>query len=280
MSEFKKLVLKQFPAAAEPESTDSRYWKKFQNTVTIKEYGSVSYVNFSPIRPYDVAVTSGSRIQIYSSVNGEVKKTISKFKEAAYGGTFRNDGQLIAAGDKNGSVKVFELTSRSILRQFKGHTCATHVSCFSPNGKHILSASDDKTIRCWDLATETAICVLEGHEDYVRTATTVQATPDLFLSGSYDHTVRLWDFRTQSCVMKADHGSPVEHVLMFPSGSSCISAGNNIIKVWDVLQGGRLLTATSNHQKTVTCLSFDSAHRRLLSGSLDRLVSRGCQEFF
>jgi U3 small nucleolar RNA-associated protein 15 len=106
MSEFKKLVLKQFPAAAEPESTDSRYWKKFQNTVTIKEYGSVSYVNFSPIRPYDVAVTSGSRIQIYSSVNGEVKKTISKFKEAAYGGTFRNDGQLIAAGDKNGSVKV------------------------------------------------------------------------------------------------------------------------------------------------------------------------------
>jgi U3 small nucleolar RNA-associated protein 15 len=270
MSEFKKLVLKQFPAAAEPESTDSRYWKKFQNTVTIKEYGSVSYVNFSPIRPYDVAVTSGSRIQIYSSVNGEVKKTISKFKEAAYGGTFRNDGQLIAAGDKNGSVKVFELTSRSILRQFKGHTCATHVSCFSPNGKHILSASDDKTIRCWDLATETAICVLEGHEDYVRTATTVQATPDLFLSGSYDHTVRLWDFRTQSCVMKADHGSPVEHVLMFPSGSSCISAGNNIIKVWDVLQGGRLLTATSNHQKTVTCLSFDSAHRRLLSGSLDR----------
>ena len=35
-----------------------------------------------------------------------MKKTISKFKEAAYGGTFRNDGQLIAAGDKNGSVKV------------------------------------------------------------------------------------------------------------------------------------------------------------------------------
>jgi U3 small nucleolar RNA-associated protein 15 len=64
MSEFKKLVLKQFPAAAEPESTDSRYWKKFQNTVTIKEYGSVSYVNFSPIRPYDVAVTSGSRVRI------------------------------------------------------------------------------------------------------------------------------------------------------------------------------------------------------------------------
>lgn len=80
------------------------------------------------------------QVQIYSSVNGHVKKTISKFKESAYCGTFRDDGQLLVVGDGNGSVKVmgalfweaqwnsaillqvFELGGRSLLRQFKGHT--------------------------------------------------------------------------------------------------------------------------------------------------------------
>ncbi|XP_062509297.1 U3 small nucleolar RNA-associated protein 15 homolog [Corticium candelabrum] len=272
MSEFKKLVLKRFPAVGEPESAESHYWKKFENPITIKEYGSVSYVHFSPVKPYDVAVTSGSRVQIYSPLNGQVKKTISKFKEAAFCGSFRDDGQLMVVGDGNGSVKVFELGGRVLLRQFKGHTRSTHVSCFSIARQHVFSASDDQTVRYWDLATETAICVLEGHEDHIRTGTTIQTTPDLFLTGSYDHTLRLWDVRTQSCVMKADHGSPIESTLMFPSGSSCISSGSNDIKVWDVLQGGRILAAVSNHQKTITCLAFNSNYRRLLSGSLDRQV--------
>ena len=35
-----------------------------------------------------------------------MKKTISKFKEAAFCGSFRDDGQLMVVGDGNGSVKV------------------------------------------------------------------------------------------------------------------------------------------------------------------------------
>eukprot|EP00118_Oscarella_pearsei_P003533 m.14675 g.14675 ORF g.14675 m.14675 type:complete len:119 (+) comp25884_c0_seq4:702-1058(+) len=72
--------------------------------------------------------------------------------------------------------------------------------------------------------------------------------------------------------MQVDHGMPVEAVVVFPSGTACISAGGNVIKVWDIVQGGRLLAAASNHQKAITCLTFDSAAQRLLTGSLDRQV--------
>jgi len=48
--------------------------------------------------------------------------------------------------------------------------------------------------------------------------------------------------------------------------------GNNIIKVWDVVAGGRLLASFSNHQKTITSLCFDGSYHRLLSAGLDRSV--------
>jgi len=43
--------------------------------------------------------------------------------------------------------------------------------------------------------------------------------------GSYDHTVRLFDTRCNSSVLRIDHGSPVESVVMFPGGGIVASAG-------------------------------------------------------
>ena len=46
--------------------------------------------------------------------------------------------------------------------------------------------------------------------------------------------------------------------------------GSNYVKVWDILSGGRLLMAFSNHQKTITSICFDSSCQRLLSAGLDK----------
>jgi U3 small nucleolar RNA-associated protein 15 len=47
-------------------------------------------------------------------------------------------------------------------------------------------------------------------------------------------------------------------------------SGGNVIKVWDALAGGRLLTTLCHHHKTITTLSFCKNYRRLISGSIDR----------
>ena len=38
---------------------------------------------------------------------------------------------------------------------------------FHPNGKHLLSASDDKTIRVWDLASARCVRAFEAHTHFV-----------------------------------------------------------------------------------------------------------------
>ena len=106
------------------------------------------------------------------------------------------------------------------------------------------------------------------------------SNPHLVLTGSYDATVRLFDSRSGHCEMlMGEHGEngggssiPVEQVLMFPSGTVAISSAGPIIRVWDIVAGGRCIRALSNHQKTVTALSFDAHASRLLTGSLDQMV--------
>lgn len=82
---------------------------------------------------------------------------------------------------------------------------------------------------------------------------------------------------TMSCASSSSGsgaGAGVEDVLPFPSGTMLVSASGSagILRVWDLVAGGRCVRAMSNHQKTVTCLAFDSTASRLLSGGLDQMV--------
>lgn len=129
------------------------------------------------------------------------------------------------------------------------------------------------------MATAESLSTFSNHDDYVRTAAFVPSSPHLYLSGSYDTTVKLWDARASGNeashqVMSFNHGHPVESILVHPSGTTAISAGGPVIKIWDLLMGSSTpLKTLSNHQKTVTALSWgDKQHSRLLSAGLDGLV--------
>ena len=71
---------------------------------------------------------------------------------------------------------------------------------FSPDGKHIVSGSWDKTVRVWDAHTGQSIMdPLKGHD---REVTSVAFSPDgrHIVSGSRDKTVRVWDAQTGQSV--------------------------------------------------------------------------------
>lgn len=76
----------------------------------------------------------------------------------------------------------------------------------------------------------------------------------------------------ESGTAESTGGAPVEQVLMFPSGTVALSSAGPIIRVWDLVAGGRCIRAMSNHQKTVTSLAFDANAGRLLTGALDQMI--------
>lgn len=272
MSSFKPLNNKIYQKSGPVITADYIYWKKYAPPVLVKEFGPIDYIDFSPIEPHYFAVTCSVRVQIYNPITKLVTKNLSRFRENAYGASFRADGKLLCAGGEEKNVKLFDVASKSLLRLFKGHEAPVHRTFFTYDKPQIASFSDDKSVKLWDIPTETCVNSYTNHNDYVRAGAVCKSLPNLVLSGSYDNTVKLYDNRTNTCAIDVNHGSPIESVLFLPTGGIFISAGGTEIKVWDTLAGGKLLGNVSQHHKTITCLRLASDNKRLLSGSLDRHV--------
>ncbi|OSX60238.1 hypothetical protein POSPLADRAFT_1075000 [Postia placenta MAD-698-R-SB12] len=281
--EYQPVVVAKHPRpAATKHSAESRYWRQFKHPVFIKEYAPITSIHFSSSKPHRYAVTAATRVQIYAPRTQKVTKTISRFKDVARSGCIRGDGKLVVAGDDAGLVQVFDINSRAILRTLDSHKQPVHVTKFSTlNHTQVLSCSDDTTVKLWDVPSQSCITTFVDHTDYVRSGQVSSSNPNLILTGSYDATVRLYDARTGESEMvmggSASEGggrntAPVEQVLMFPSGTVALSSAGPILRVWDLVAGGRCTRALSNHQKTVTALAFDSKASRLLTGGLDQMV--------
>ncbi|TIA84980.1 hypothetical protein E3P99_04096 [Wallemia hederae] len=254
-------------------SQDSKYFKSFKSTF-VKEFAPITSVSFSPSTPHRFAVTSATRVQIYTPRSQSVVKTISRFKDVARSGQIRSDGRLVVAGDDSGLVQVFDINSRAILRTFEDHKQPVHVTAFHPTEQTtVLSASDDCSVILHDIPTQTALHKFDEHSDYVRTAAFSPVSPYLLVSGSYDHSVKLWDTRMQqSAITMSTGGLPVESTCFLPGAESIASSSGPIVRIWDIMAGGRCRKAFSNHQKAVTSLCVDGDSKRLLTGSLDQMV--------
>ncbi|KAK9463417.1 WD40-repeat-containing domain protein [Lipomyces oligophaga] len=259
------------PSRTTPEQ---RFWRSYRTPLLIKEHGAITHINFCPTAPYDFAVTSGTRVQIFSSRTRQVDRTIARFKDTVYSGEFRSDGKLLVAGDATGTVQIFDSSTRAILISLTPTSLATHVTKFHPKQlTTLLSASDDRIVRIFDITSPDPIASFGEHSDYVRAAAFLSPASDTIVSGSYDGQVRLFDPRTPGAVQTLDNGSPVEAVLPL-SSTTVLSSGGPSIKVWDLVSG-KIVRELVNFQKTVTslCLGGDSGNpsgqNTVLAGALD-----------
>uniref|UniRef100_A0A8C7ZVI1 U3 small nucleolar RNA-associated protein 15 homolog n=1 Tax=Oryzias sinensis TaxID=183150 RepID=A0A8C7ZVI1_9TELE len=272
MASYKPTNIPVYPKLGEKVTEETLYWKNYKTPIQIKEFGAVSNIHFSPVTPYNFAVTAFTRIHLYGLLSQEPVKTFTRFKDTAYCGRFRSDGQLLVAGCEDSVVRLFDVSGKVALRMFKGHTKAVHVTDFTSDRYQILTGSDDYTCCLWDIPNSAQLNTYQEHTDYIRCGVTSQLNRDLFVTGSYDHSLKVFDARVDKSVMTINHGHPVESLLLYPSEGLLVSAGGRYVRVWDLLKGGQPLVSLKNHHKTVTCLALSSNGQRLLSGSLDRHV--------
>lgn len=270
---YHKIKPKELPRKNPFVTAETRYWKKFEKAVKQTCRAKVTSIDFSPVAPHDLAVTSASRVELFDRVTCKLKKTCSRFKGVALGGNYRADGKLLAAGGEEGVVRVFDLASRDILRTFKTtNKRPVYVARFSSDLEHVLAAGDDKIVRRLHVPTEVEVAKWFGHTDYVRCGLELPSAPSTWVSGSYDHTVKMWDVRSRDCMLTLKHDHPVEAIVALPQGGIVLAASGNEIKVWDLIAGGKLLTSLSNHQKQITSLALSGDATRLFSGALDHHV--------
>ena len=158
----------------------------------------------------------------------------------------------------------------NIIFDIPGHSRGINDLAWSRTAEYIATASDDKTLRLWDVSTSDALVEFKGHTNFVF-ALNFNPQSNLLVSGSFDETVKIWDIRSGECVSTIPaHSDPVTAV-DFNRDGTCIVSGSHdgLIRVWDTATGECLKTIYADGNPPVGYVKFSPNGKFVLAGTLD-----------
>jgi WD40 repeat protein len=122
-----------------------------------------------------------------------------------------------------------------------GHGANISAIAFSPDGKYLVSASEDSTLKLWDPNTGAELRTLRGHSNIV-TAIALSADGSEIASASLDHTLRVWNAATGEPIAVFRGPLPSVYLLkMTPDAASLITAetvaAGTVLRMWDIKSG-------------------------------------------
>ncbi|KAI0303381.1 quinon protein alcohol dehydrogenase-like superfamily, partial [Multifurca ochricompacta] len=257
-------------------------------------------------------------IRIWNWRTGECIRTLEGHTEGVICLNF--DSDFLASGGVDATVKVWNFRTGECFT-LRGHrdwvntvllwdsnsgtpaSVSEMSSQHVPPGKMLFSASDDCTVRLWDLSLRTCVRLFSGHMGQVQglkllsldgghdgedaklhrlgddssthpaesrtTACQPQSPREpqlLLVSGSLDNTVKLWDI--DSCKVVRTLFGHIEGVWAVACDQMRLVSGSHdrTIKVWS-RDDGRCVSTLVGHTGAVTCLAL--GEDKIVSGSDD-----------
>ncbi|KAG9070336.1 hypothetical protein KI688_009673 [Linnemannia hyalina] len=252
----------------------------------LKVEGSVTACAYSPDGSMlGVALTGkGLGIGIYDTSTWERIHLIT-VSDNVRSVVFSPDSRRIVSGCENGAVQLWDCTSgKEVLGRYpwsqswieplgiKRHTHCIRSLAYSPCGKRIASASNDKTVRLWNSETAACLFVLEGHTEWVAS---VRFSPDgrQLVSGSGDGTIRFWDSEMGEPGVVLSPSLGVIASLAISPDCRWVASGHadGDVQLWDMHSGspGPVL---QGHTKIVTGIAFSPDGQLIATTSNDRTV--------
>ena len=103
----------------------------------------------------------------------------------------------LAVGSER-DIKVFEIDSGKLLKNLTAHSALVRDILLLDNSRTLVSTSDDKTIKIWDVETLCNTMTLKGHNH--STNKVLLYKPDVLVSASDDATIKFWCMKSGQCI--------------------------------------------------------------------------------
>lgn len=184
------------------------------------------------------------------------------------------DADVFAVGYADGSIRIWDARTATVVISFNGHKSAVTVLAFDKSGVRLASGAKDTDIVVWDLVSETGLFKLRGHKGqvtglhFIHPANAPQANDEndgevgmdtdqaFLLSTSKDALIKIWDVDTQHCIEThiAQTNGECWALGVSPDNSGCITAGNDgELKVWAIdliglRKAGSTIGESTEHQ--------------------------------
>ncbi|MBC7169957.1 WD40 repeat domain-containing protein [Candidatus Bipolaricaulota bacterium] len=200
------------------------------------------------------------------------------------------DGRLLAAGDKDGHLMVWEISSGRLLFKKYAHRFSVWSVAFSPDGMLLASGAFDGTVRLWDTKTWTEVGLFieprlvdaenkdRAHMGWVRCVTFSPDGRTLATSGC-DGYVRIWDVDTLRLRREAiQAGINVYFVTFSPDGQylGCVTNPGEIrlyrTDTWEEAVRLRSERVSGAGASSLYAMAFSPDGTRIVVGGFSKKV--------
>ncbi|KAB5581153.1 putative WD-repeat protein [Coniochaeta sp. 2T2.1] len=247
-------------------------------------------VALSPDGKTVVSAAADTTVRLWDVVTGELKQTLECY-DYVNAVVISPDGKTIVSASEDGIVRLWDAATSGEKRTFEtpqwveGHSGrynSINALAFSPDGKTVVSGSEDAKVRLWNGNSGKIKQTFEGHYDSVGA---VAFSPDgkTIASASFDGTVRLWDARTgveKQMFVGCDGGevdssgavTGVNAVAFSSDGNTVASVANErTMRLWDAATGEEK-QIFQGHSDRVFAIAFSPDDNNIASASDDRTV--------
>jgi len=169
----------------------------------------------------------------------------------------------IATGDWDGSILLWRRADRKFLRTLRGHNSMIKGLAFAPDGSVLASASNDGTLRVWNVATGNEIALDDTGEHYVNVGYLAKSNQVVALE--LGGNLKFYSAANLAPLGKIDVGVGSTAMALSPDGDHVATAFGHDVRLWSLPKGN--FQNLTGHIETVQSLAFSADGSQLASGS-------------
>lgn len=243
--------------------------------------GRVWEIAFAPDGKTIVSGSDDQQIKLWNLAANRCVTTLKGYTCKLRAVAFSPDGKWLASAGDDQIIRLWNMEADNCWNELPGHIGRVWSLSFyrEQSGKlYLISGSDDRTVKCWDLEDRKCVWTSESHTSWVRT---VCASPTncLVLSGGDDKVIRAHQMsKTSSPEVQEYWAFPTLHndwilsLAVSPNGNFVVSGSDDgTAHVWDI-NLGKAIHTFKQHRSAIRAVAISPDGQWIATGSKDKTI--------